>query len=305
MAYFECTIGGGDYEPLLIVTCSSEFAGLPITCSDGETTLIDNCPSTAPYEIEFSLPNYGEWTISGTVSGYTITESILVQEYEVELNYATDITVDLYSAANDTVSYIGTDGNTHTVTTDSTGHAVTTITGISPTTPSITFTSSVAKDPDNLSNAYSKSIQLTKNTTEVYVMPDNVFYWWGYDSGEYEVCNGANGWTGRTYYDPTYYTNYMALTSVGHWSHSAGISTPDKQTGTINSIVAGVTGVSGSYGSTNGLTAKDQNDAYYAGGDSCTSTSLQKLSYTTTTPYYLVTECVAGRAINVYAMWKS
>lgn len=78
MAYFHCLIGGGSsgggYE--LTVTCDAEFAGTTITCTDGVTTLTQTCPSSSPYEVVFAIPNGGEWTISGIISGQTHSASI-------------------------------------------------------------------------------------------------------------------------------------------------------------------------------------------------------------------------------------
>lgn len=181
MAYFDCIIGSAGSSGIpLIVTCASDFAGSTITCTDGSTTLTDICPSSSPYELTFILPNPGTWTIRGTVSSTTYTESILIQPFEVEMITNVDISVNFYSAANDTVSYIGVDNQTHTITTDSSGHASATIT-INGRGSSLTFTSGVAKDPNNLSNYYSKQIALSDNTENIYLMPDgDIVYWYGY-----------------------------------------------------------------------------------------------------------------------------
>lgn len=78
MAYFHCLIGGGSsgggYE--LTVTCDADFAGTTITCTDGVTTLTQTCPSASPYEVVFAIPNGGEWTISGIISGHTYSASV-------------------------------------------------------------------------------------------------------------------------------------------------------------------------------------------------------------------------------------
>lgn len=78
MAYFHCLIGGGSsgggYE--LTVTCDAGFAGTTITATDGVTTLTQTCPSASPYEVVFAIPNGGEWTISGIVSGQTYSTAI-------------------------------------------------------------------------------------------------------------------------------------------------------------------------------------------------------------------------------------
>lgn len=178
MAWFRCMVGGGNALEL-IVTCSSQFAGKTITCTDGTSTLTATCPSSSPYEITFKLPNYGTWTVSGVISGQTYSESIIVQPYELELKSNIDLSVDVYSAANDTVSYTGLDGQTHTITTDSNGHASAIIT-IDPNGSTYTFLSSVAKNTTDLSSAYSKTIALTSTTSSIYIMPDHSFYWYGY-----------------------------------------------------------------------------------------------------------------------------
>ena len=86
MAYFHCLIGGGSsgggYE--LTVTCDSAFSGTTITCTDGTTTLTQTCPSASPYEVVFEIPNGGEWTVSGTISGQTSSASIDIPD-ELEL----------------------------------------------------------------------------------------------------------------------------------------------------------------------------------------------------------------------------
>lgn len=73
---FRCTLASGGGALVLTVTCDADFAGLTITATDGTTTLTQTCPSTSPYEVEFNLPNSGQWTISGVISGDT--KSIIV-----------------------------------------------------------------------------------------------------------------------------------------------------------------------------------------------------------------------------------
>lgn len=240
MAYFRCSTGGASGSGIpLVVTCSSAFAGLTITCSDGTTTLTDTCPSTSPYEITFNLPNTGEWTVSGTISGVTYSDSIIISDAELEFQTEIDIAVDFYSAANDTVSYTGLDNQTHTITTDASGHASATITIIG-SGSTITFTSSVAKDPSNLSNDYSKAITLTRNTTEVYLMPDGtVYYWFGYDNGEFQNVTAANGWStsgGSLANAPTHNTNTITLSGGASKTCGYGKSTTTGKQGTVHII---------------------------------------------------------------------
>ena len=71
--------GNGDGADL-IVTCSQNFAGSVITCTDGSSyTKTQTCPSSSPYEVTFESIPIGTYTISGVVSGqtYSITKTIL------------------------------------------------------------------------------------------------------------------------------------------------------------------------------------------------------------------------------------
>lgn len=68
---FRCTLASGGGALVLTVTCDADFAGLTITATDGTTTLTQPCPSSSPYEVEFKIPNAGQWTISGVISGET------------------------------------------------------------------------------------------------------------------------------------------------------------------------------------------------------------------------------------------
>lgn len=100
----------------------------------------------------------------------------------------------IHSAANDTI-YMMKDGSQSVLTTtDSNGVGTLDFTQFD---DGVTYTlySSVAKDPNNLSNDYSKNIRITKNkygcTTEAYLMPDAVktLYWYGYKSSNYQKGN--------------------------------------------------------------------------------------------------------------------
>ena len=157
------------------------------------------------------------------------------------------------SAANDSLYIM--DGNTkvYIANTNSKGKSY------EPLLEAGTYTiySSVAKDPNNLSNPYSKSVTITEATQTVAVMPENTLYWWGYENG-IEAINTANGYTsayytGYTYGNPTYNTTYISITSasntcVGVGSVNAlsnitkvimiaqGVTLPDNIAGFINSV---------------------------------------------------------------------
>ena len=76
---------GGDGADL-IVTCSSDFAGATISCTDGTTTYQQICPSSAPFEVVFESIPVGTWTISGTVEGVLISTQFTVVDFETVLN---------------------------------------------------------------------------------------------------------------------------------------------------------------------------------------------------------------------------
>lgn len=53
----------------------------------------------------------------------------------------------------------------------------------------ITFSGDIAKDTTTGTTAYSKDITLTKDTSEIYIMPQKVIYWYGFENTE----NGTFG----------------------------------------------------------------------------------------------------------------
>ena len=155
--------------------------GAQVSCSKtGETT---QYATGSPYT--FTVHSAGTWTISATLNGVTKTHDVVISTsgQTESVTYFPTITVDLYSAASDTVSFTDNTG-AKTATTNSSGLASGVSIQYNELDPDITFTSSVAKDPTNLSNDYSKTVALTNATTDVYVMPqaENI-YWYGYRNG--------------------------------------------------------------------------------------------------------------------------
>ena len=137
----------------------------------------------------------------------------------------------IHSAANDTI-YMMKDGSPSVLTTtDSNGVGTLDFTQFD---DGVTYTlySSVAKDPNNLSNDYSKNIRITKNkygcTTEAYLMPDAVktLYWYGYeykDSGIGIAINPENNNASIT-------KNVNIIQMETGYSSVCGIHTTEKQT---------------------------------------------------------------------------
>lgn len=85
---FRCVLasGGGDGADL-IVTCSPNFAGSVITCTDGISyTKTQTCPSSSPYEVTFESIPTGTYTISGVISGQTFSTTKTILDFDAELN---------------------------------------------------------------------------------------------------------------------------------------------------------------------------------------------------------------------------
>lgn len=168
---------------LNISTSASSLYGKTITIKKG-STVVGTTAFSAQGSATYTVHETGTYTCE--CEGYSGSATVSAETtYSVTINTAETyhLTVDIYSAASDTLSYAD-DNGAQTVTTDATGKATGVTITITQTTagvdPSITFTSSVAKDPTNLSNNYSKSVTVTSGTTEIYVMPESAIYWFGW-----------------------------------------------------------------------------------------------------------------------------
>lgn len=74
----------------LIVTCSDQFAGKTITCTNGTKTYTRTCPSTSPYEVVFKGVAPGTWTVSGVVEGTTYSQQVVITDFDVILTAGFD-----------------------------------------------------------------------------------------------------------------------------------------------------------------------------------------------------------------------
>ena len=188
------------------LTYSNEFRGISLTCTDGNTTITKTAPS-AGNTMSFYPPNTGTWTISGIYSGVTyssgsITVSSLSTPVSATIQTLVSITVTIYGAKQDTITFTDAAGTAHTVTFASGATSKSETLKVKPTGSNITFTSSVSKNPSNLSQNYSKTISLTTSTTSVYVMPasgTNMLYWYGYVGSDTEFTTSANGWANSSF----------------------------------------------------------------------------------------------------------
>ena len=121
-------------------------------------------------------------------AGQTDTMAANVCEVQFCIHEDVDETkIEIYSAANDQ-PYIIKNGSPDILgTTNDDGHL--TIPRSKLPEGTVTIYSNVAKDPNNLSNAYAKTFEITANTRALWVMPENALYWYGYMGDNFEKAN--------------------------------------------------------------------------------------------------------------------
>ena len=285
------------------VTYDDEFRGETVTCTLSGTTITKTAPSSGN-SMAFYPPTTGTWVIASGGHSVNAVVSSLSTAVSVSLQSTIQQTVTIYSAKEDTISYVDIDGDTQTITfdTDATSKQVTI--EIEPEGSSITFTSGVAKDPSDLSNYYFKTVTITSNTTEVYLMSDNALYWWGYISDDAEFVTNTNGWTASTLNKslstPNVNTNNLTTTSS---SNTVGGGIGTKETVSVTKFVTVVrkTGTSTSYicVTNNG---KSMNDTSYM---SITNTTDNVIEFTPSVvtnirPYYSARN---GDSFIISALW--
>ena len=286
------------------LTFDDEFRSSTITCTDGITTITKTAPSSGN-TMTFYPPNTGNWSISGAAGGVTYTASpdpIVVSSLSTAVSanlqtFAT-INVTLYGAKEDTISFTDAAGVAHTEVFPSGATSKSVSIQIDPNGSTITFTSSVAKNPSNLSQNYSKNISLTTSSTSVYVMPSNIIYWYGYYTGDI-VCSTATGWS-RTWIDPVFNTNYARV--GGTQGKGGGLFGQFNTAGTIKLIAKGVTKPSIYYGQLLCMPTKDfsQSQSAYTTVNQANMT-LYSCAYTAN--QYALIYCNNTECADIYALW--
>lgn len=292
------------------LTYANEFRSLTLTCTDGVTTISKVAPSSGN-TMAFYPPNTGTWTISGTYSGTTyssgsITVSSLSTPVSATIQTLATITVTIYGAKQDVITFTDAAGVSHTVTFAAGATSKSESLKVNPTgTTSISFTSSVSKNPSNLGQNYSKNVSLTTSTTEVDIMPQprsKMIYWWGYTNGNIEEMSTANGWTpftGRTWVSPTFNTHYIAIKSTAN-NNLCGVGTKNTVATTKMRLIykGSVLGTSNNYGYWRSTANKS-----FAQTTELTSSNMTYLTPSVTSGYYsgIMETDVSGS--DIYALW--
>ena len=154
----------------------------------------------------------------------------------------------IYSAKADTLSYTDVYGNTQTIVFPSDSGSKSVEIEIDPEGSSITFTSSIAKDIVGLTDYYSKTVSITTETTDVYVMPDKVIYWYGFNFENNLTDYAAAGYTysGMDFSTlPSYNTNSIYIPAPASKGCGVGIMNPISNVSKIHFIGSGIS--NGSY----------------------------------------------------------
>ena len=196
---------------LSISTTSTELYSQTITVTKGGST-VGTTAFSAQGTATFRVHETGTYTLTCTYGGEDYSESITIvagddgqtKPVSIEMLITYSINVTLWSAASDTVTFTDDNGQQIVVTAgqnDSGGLAPgekdnVSITITQPSIgvdPTITFTSSVAKDlvGGNVSTAYAKDITIHGNETEIFILPDSAVYWYGYAVGDI-IANSYN-----------------------------------------------------------------------------------------------------------------
>jgi len=252
------------------LTYSNEFQGVSLTCTDGVTTITKTAPISGN-TMAFYPPNTGTWTISGVYSGVTyssgsITVSSLSTAVSATIQTLASITVTIYGAKQDTITFTDAAGVAHTVTFAAGATSKSETLKVNPTgTTSITFTSSVAKNPSNLSQNFSKTVSLTTSSTTVEVYPvsmSKVFYWYGfYNESILNDVSDANGWTttGVQFIAPTRNTHNLTMAQTPSGAHVSGVASKNTISGTLKTIARATSGSGGEYGARSAKTVASPN----------------------------------------------
>ena len=295
MAYFSAMGGSGAGGATITVSYDSSFYNKTITCSDGTTTYTKTTTSSG--STEFKVKDEGTWTI--TCNGVSRTVDVVL-EYSTQMAITKTITV--YGAASDTISFTDMTG-AKTVTTNTSGQGSVSITFIPPSV-SITFTSSVAQNPNNLSQYYSKSITIEPSTTNIYVMPDRTYYWYGYKVSNLNCVpaayrnSGSSGSTGTP--SITWNTRSMTISLSSSYAYgSTGFLAPDYSADCTNIKMIGY-----SNGSTRWLCTTNSYVQNYSLGshvDISTSNAVTTNNYLSTT--YKIPVIFAGGTTVLSALW--
>ena len=234
-AYYDLGIYGGDSLNNLTKLSTTNLRFTSTTSLTAQTTqelTFDNDTAYLYYVLKFESASSG-------ISYMKLQSTYAFMIWELQFYSKASATNLVHSCGNDTLYYYDSNDTAVTLcTTDENGDGI--IDYGSLDAGYYTIYSTVAKDPSNLSNAYSKTVRITNtpygHTTEAYIMPDGALYWYGFFSNNCGIVSSDNGWTfssnAGTWRAPVYNTNSVTIhgaynQTTGKYEH-CGISSLNK-----------------------------------------------------------------------------
>ena len=158
-------------------------------------------------------------TEEGNTSNIEITSDDIINKTTLvrSLNLGLKLNVTFYSASGETIKYKRQSSDELILLgkADNTGKGNGTI--IFKDGETITFSGDIAKDTTTGTTAYSKDITLTKDTTEIYIMPQKVIYWYGFENTENGILGNIVK-SGNNQSTMTRNTNSITLEIVNDWA---------------------------------------------------------------------------------------
>jgi hypothetical protein len=206
------------YYNMTNVTISGKFQGYDGSdwidvCNTFTYTISDT--SGTPIIVPFTknIDAYTKYRWICTTDASTNKHLGIKLQFYTSADPATQVLI--HSAAQDDIYYLDNGSPVIIAHTDDYGDAVIDR-DLLPTDEYLTLYSTIAKDPDNLGNAYSKTVHFSKYLTEVYVMPISSIYWYGFKIKELSIESRSSS----PYYGTvTYNTNEIDLYGYhsGNW----------------------------------------------------------------------------------------
>ena len=174
-------VNANHFSATITVTYPS---GATCTCIGGSESYT---ATGSPYT--FTVHSANTFTITATDGSDTATDTVTIttsgQSENISLSFNPTATVTLYSAVNDTIYYYednDTSGSPITLCTTNNSGSASNV----EIENGIIYYSTVAKNPDNLANAFSKEAVIDGTESTWELMPDGeIVYWYGFTNSTF------------------------------------------------------------------------------------------------------------------------
>lgn len=276
----------------ITVTYNSQFYNKTMTCTKGSTTYTKTTTSSG--STTFSVSEGGTWTI--TCNGVSRTVDVVL-EYSTQMAITKTITI--YGAVEDTITFTDATGSktcTFEIGQSSKSQSITFIPD-----STITFTSTVSKNPSNLSANFTKTITMTDSITSIYVMPDNVMYWYGYSNGVVAINSTMISY--YTWSVPTFNTRNISQVSSTYTHCGVTAPIPSNTNTKIKGIIKAnypPSGAATQIGAYENLTSLRN----YGSASLTQDSTIRFFEFTTSNSGgVILTDSFGGASSEIYALW--